>query len=1043
MSLSAQEETTMSRLLSYLTPSSFRRRAPDPSDSEAEDGEEEEVPRSVPLAAELFPKNDGQGEPAGSVPKAGDEPAREPRRERVPSEDGTDHKHDDSVPSSNLVDRLLEMLQAELTKKSAPMTKEGRSKEETEEDQEYCRSRGRLPKIEYSKLVVLSLTNFGEYKEAIKVLGYARKWPKKFADPSLKDLELEQKQEDKSEEIVRREAYLVLYQLIPAGLKYLVVNIEEGDVISLWKALYQRFQRVTKSSLKQMKKNWESIVQGSLPVDEFVSYVSLQAKEMRMVGVDVSAQDEANALLFGLNDSFAYIKNHYTLVDSFTFQDVAKASINFAVDQKLFTKKEGVAKSTLKSPCINFNEGKCHNKKCNYQHTRVSAKEVAKLKEALALKKKKRERGGVQPKVMTVQKTIKCFKCQQVGHVIKNCPNKEKVDKLLKTIGQAAAVVDKEEDAIVLPCFLSAGINDSSWVLDSGASQHITNRVDWMQDVVPVPENTVSFTVGNKAPLVPTAVGKVKLGAVVLTSVYFCRECPLNLMSEGRLLECGADINKTAKDGLAVVVKGDRRIFMGVKKSNLFVIQQAWDGKNKVLNISTVYSGENVYTDPSLLGIAFNGAKLMDFHRKWGHLNFKECLKELDMDTGAVKEMRCPECELTKSRRKPAPKEAITRADQPVYRLHADLSGRKLQSLQGYRYYLIVVDDCSRYRWVRMLRNKSDAENEVCALIEAVEREKAPAKVSVFRSDGGGEFITASLKEFFKQRGIKPEKSAPYSQFQNGVAERSIGIIDECARAMMMVSSSPSYDWCHAVNHAVYVRNRLPTRALDGVAPVEVYSGIQRTLRDPMPIFGCLGYAKQYVRGKQEPKATRVVFLCSSDEYKADYVRDLSSFSSSLKEFFTRDVRYDTRIFPYKSRLVPRPVVPPMDEEDVKEMLRVEEAERKQRALDEVEVLDVDVDEKGVEAWEVERIIDRRISRFGPRDQNAEERGFDYKVVWKPEGSYPDSWEPAENLAEAEDAIKDFEDLHFRSVRREIFGKRAFETFRPFKTCFSLFRKRS
>ena len=102
-------------------------------------------------------------------------------------------------------------------------------------------------------------------------------------------------------------------------------------------------------------------------------------------------------------------------------------------------------------------------------------------------------------------------------------------------------------------------------------------------------------------------------------------------------------------------------------KSNLFVIQQAYDGKGKVLNVSTVYSGDNVFTEPSLLGIAFNGAKLMDFHRKWGHLNFNECLKELDMDTGTVKDVRCPECELTKSRRRPAPKEAITRADQPEF----------------------------------------------------------------------------------------------------------------------------------------------------------------------------------------------------------------------------------------------------------------------------------------------------------------------------------------------------------------------------------------
>ena len=185
-----------------------------------------------------------------------------------------------------------------------------------------------------------------------------------------------------------------------------------------------------------------------------------------------------------------------------------------------------------------------------------------------------------------------------------------------------------------------------------------------------------------------------------------------------------------------------------------------------------------------------------------------------------------------------------------------------------------------------------------------------------------------------------------------------------------------------------------------------------------------LGYAKKHIRGKQEPKATRVVFLGSSDEYKADYVRDLSSFSSSLKEFFSRDVRYDTRIFPYKSRLVPRPVVPPMDQEDVKEVLKLEEAQRKQQEADEVEVLDVEeIDNEGISKWEVERIIDRRVSRFGPRYKNAEQRGFDYRVVWKPEGAYPDSWEPAKNLEDSQDLIREFEDLHLGEDEKQDFSK--------------------
>ena len=111
--------------------------------------------------------------------------------------------------------------------------------------------------------------------------------------------------------------------------------------------------------------------------------------------------------------------------------------------------------------------------------------------------------------------------------------------------------------------------------------------------------------------------------------------------------------------------------------------------------------------------LAFNGSTLMYFHIKWNHLSFPACCKELGMDLGDARRMVCPECQLSKLNRKRAPAETITRADQALYRIHADLSGRKLSSLDGFRYYLLLTDDYSRYRWVRLLRQKSDAPNEI------------------------------------------------------------------------------------------------------------------------------------------------------------------------------------------------------------------------------------------------------------------------------------------------------------------------------------------
>ena len=68
-----------------------------------------------------------------------------------------------------------------------------------------------LPKVEYNKLVNLSLTNFDEYKISIYNLGYSRKWPECFSQPSAKDLTIEWDGSDNEDGDVRREAFLVLY----------------------------------------------------------------------------------------------------------------------------------------------------------------------------------------------------------------------------------------------------------------------------------------------------------------------------------------------------------------------------------------------------------------------------------------------------------------------------------------------------------------------------------------------------------------------------------------------------------------------------------------------------------------------------------------------------------------------------------------------------------------------------------------------------------------------------------------------------------------
>ncbi|CAI7900204.1 unnamed protein product, partial [Closterium sp. NIES-53] len=90
----------------------------------------------------------------------------------------------------------------------------------------------------------------------------------------------------------------------------------------------------------------------------------------------------------------------------------------------------------------------------------------------------------------------------------------------------------------------------------------------------------------------------------------------------------------------------------------------------------------------------------------------------------------------------------------PLQNLHMDVWGPARVRGQGHeRYFLLVVDDYSRYTTVFPLRSK----------------------------DRGGEFSSDLLRAFCRAEGIRQTFTLPASPQQNGIAERCIGMVMDVA----------------------------------------------------------------------------------------------------------------------------------------------------------------------------------------------------------------------------------------------------------------------
>ena len=80
--------------------------------------------------------------------------------------------------------------------------------------------------------------------------------------------------------------------------------------------------------------------------------------------------------------------------------------------------------------------------------------------------------------------------------------------------------------------------------------------------------------------------------------------------------------------------------------------------------------------------------------------------------------------------------------------------------------------------------------------------------------------------------------------------------------------------WGEAVNTAVHILNRSPTKALDGRTPYEAWHGRKPTVTH-LRVFGCLAFAKELTHiGKLEDRSTPGVFIGYSEGSKAYRILD-------------------------------------------------------------------------------------------------------------------------------------------------------------------------
>ena len=464
---------------------------------------------------------------------------------------------------------------------------------------------------------------------------------------------------------------------------------------------------------------------------------------------------------------------------------------------------------------------------------------------------------------------VRCFNCSAYGHYAAECrkPKREGGQRNEVNLTQTnddeptlllAKFQDTKEEMImlneggVIPRLSKEKCGESSvWYLDNGASNHMTGQRSKFTELDEGVIGEVKFGDGSTVKI--QGKGSIRFATddgkeCVLKEVYFIPNLCNNIISLGQLSENGSKV--VIEGEYLWVYDGKGKLLMKVRKST-----------NRLYKV--IIKDEK---STCLLTKAEENSWL--WHARLGHVNFPAIIlmsknkMALGLPEITHPKSICEGCLMSKQTRRPFPSQTDFTAKERLELVHGDICGPiSPPTLTGNKYFLLFVDDFSRAMWVYMIKSKDEAFSCFKKFRVLVEKE-SKQEIKVLRTDRGGEFCSNEFVKYCEDVGIVRHYTAPYSPQQNGVVERRNRTVVAMGRSLLKERDMPSYMWAEAIRHAVYLLNRLPTRAVSGETPYEAWTK-KKPRVDYLKVFGCIAYMKVpniHVK-KLDNRSKRVVHL--------------------------------------------------------------------------------------------------------------------------------------------------------------------------------------
>lgn len=408
---------------------------------------------------------------------------------------------------------------------------------------------------------------------------------------------------------------------------------------------------------------------------------------------------------------------------------------------------------------------------------------------------------------------------------------------------------DSEPEKVMLSKESISKTTPDTWAIDTGASSSMTDQIHLFRELKPIPK--VHIQVGGGM-LYSRMRGIAKVMAVdgtscFLDNVLFVPKLGVNLISAKKL--CKGGYQGAFDEENIWITKGNRKVLTAVQSRGLYVVKHVSKTFQGEIVGSTAAAAKTPAYDVKAMpagDVADEGTesenddepttekelkRYIKYHERFAHLGPSK-LRDLHKVTTLKKKITIPKevdicdvCSLTKMKNR-VRKQLSVWPTEPLELIQFDVAGPLPPTIRGNRYFLLIVDICTRRDWVIPMKLKSDAFQVLKEWKVSVEFQSGK-KIKRARSDNAPELLKVT-NEWKVEEGIIAQSTTIASSHQNGPAERNIQTVEFDVRAMLEEAELPLELWDEAAEADSYMRNRTATGpVIDNkkTCPIRAFTG--------------------------------------------------------------------------------------------------------------------------------------------------------------------------------------------------------------------------